>query len=734
MANATQITSGGTTYTVKDAEARSGISGFQKDAENMAEVDRTLFGNGYMYNFDNWRFHVNDYATGQIYPATVGATISFGSNASIRHFYIDVVAGEIYRVTLKKPDWLDGTSCIVFTDSNGVVISPIEQVNGVQVVIHHIVAVPDGATRMYIMSQDTGGANSGSTNVYKARMNGVVGNNNLAGTMVTGYWLGADISTRGGTNQNYRSISEVLEPGEYTLTFEVAVELIRVCIDGGFCDKTVMLAAGEPFTVRCLKSGNTGFSFIKQDSGVWNDEWVLLERTGVTLGHYTETAVDVELRKQALNGVQPLKIKTIGRNSLINGYWNGNNYTKSDNRLTTFNFIPVKKGDIAILKNDEIAIAFITFDSNKQFIKSTDYISVVYYSAGAVEARMHVFDCDGYVTYNMYNRVAGGSASISRNDYDNFVEIINFVDAQRLCTYMDTAMMCNMRAKYYNGRTINGQGGCVIGNKLYSFADGESQAGAINIVNLDTMENDGTGSHQLGHANSVDYFDAVDTLIAYGAEGTNKPTIVLYQHPDFSTTLELTDAGCVVIPLYNNSGFMNVSASVCFGESPQIAYFMEGCYTNAAQAANPVRNIYKILLGMGSNNLASEGYGTYISGKGDDEYNGTCKILKTYTGEIIPGVHCFANANSLWTPQDMKFDGYLFVGYGTAGNNNLKIQLDDHSDSYTVVNNYHFEVLATNGDIVPCEPELLALYGNKMVCGVSNRGSHANLLFTLDMR
>lgn len=675
---------------------------------------------------------IKSYDTGAINPAVIGSGISFGSQANIRHFYIEVNSGDMIRAKLRKPNYVDGTACVVFTDDNDVVVAYCEIVNGVMSVVKNMYGVPDGATRMYIMTQDISGTNTVNTSVEKAYPNGSTAKNNIAGSIMAGYWSDASLENRGGTSGKYRSVKQYLDAGEYTVTFGADVAIIRVCIDGTYCDQSINIAAGERYSFRCLKNGNTGISFVQLSGGsevTW-DSWVQIEKSGVTLGKHSTTAVDYELRKKEQNGEKQLTAKTIGKGDLLNGYWNGSTYTKSNTRLTTFNFVPVKKGDIAVILDKELAIAFAVFDENRSNVLTSAYVSPGYYASNAVEAEAYQFTVDGYVSFNAFNREEGSSASISRDDYGDVVCFISMAnEVEKYADYTSRAMMGNMRAKKRNA-TIQGQDGCIIGGKLYSFADGASSPGTISIIDIATMTNETPGSHQLGHANSVDYDEATDTLITFGFD--TYPTIVLYQNPAFSGTLRLTDAGCVVIPLHNSGGTLNESASVCFGEAPNIAYFMEGVYM-AGTTLNPERKIHKILLGMGTNNLSSEGYGTYISGKADNEYNGTCKIIKTYTGEIVPGVHCFANGNSLWTCQGMKFNGYLFVSYGTAGNNNMKIALNDAADTYRVVNNLHFEVLEPDGDVVPCEPEMLAIGNGKMYCGVTDRDTHDNYLYEIEI-
>jgi len=704
-----------------------------RNFENDRLLGTTLAETGYDFEQLNDETVIINWENGAIYPVTVGEQITFGTQVTMRHFYINVVTGDIVRARFRKPTITDGSACVVFTDGNDTVVDFCEIVNGVLTQVDNTYAVPEGAEKMYIMTQDTGGTNTDYTKIFKAYSKGYTEPNNIAGEILPGYWTSADLTTRDGTAQAYRSFKQNVSAGEYTISFGATVAIIRVCINGMYCDQTIELEENGTYSFRCMSDGTVGFSFVQKNgsSETAFNTWVQLEKTGDTLGKHSTTAIDLELRKAALNGPMPLIGKTIKAKDLINGYWSGETYIKSQNRLTTFNFVPVHKGDVVVFLEKDIAAAFVVFDSTLNVITSSPYVSHGYFADNAIEADAYYFNVDGYASFNIFDREAGSSSPVSPSDYDDvlmFIDTSNRVES--VTNYSGIAMLGNMKARKYNA-SIQGQDGTIIGNKLYSFGDGVSEPGTIDIIDLDTMENDGTGSHQLGHANSVDYDHATDTIITYGFNGTY-PTIVLYQHPDFSSVLMLSDPGCVSIPLHNSGGTMNGTAAVCFGESYNIAYFMEGVYTSGT-TQNPMRNIYKMLLGTGSNDLSVGGYGTFISGKSETEYNGTCKIIKKYTGEIIPGLHCFSNGNSLWTVQGMQFNGFLFVAYGTAGNNNLKIALNDSAEKYTVVGNYHFETLGSDGNIIPCEPEMLAFKNGKMYCGVQNRSSHDNYLYEIDM-
>ena len=316
--------------------------------------------------------------------------------------------------------------------------------------------------------------------------------------------------------------------------------------------------------------------------------------------------------------------------------------------------------------------------------------------------RMHFMMLSGTLNLNL---LGGCFSIISKTDERNTLAIEEYILDRKIQSRKPTQLPSSL---------INGQDGTFVNGKLWSFADGVS-VGNINVIDLETLTHT-TKTHNLGHANSVDYNPNVDCLMTFGSNGSNQPTIVLYKEPDTVTDLRLTDAKCTIINLYNISEHFNISGSVCWGEANCIAYFVTGVYEDSSYTPIDTRKIIKLLLGMGSNDLSGEGFGTFISGRSNTEYNGTCKILKTYYGEI-PYIDTKYGRANLETPQGMEYDKYLYLGYGTRGHNILKIALDDDSNSYRVVDNYYVNMYSYSGALLYFEPEMVALNGAHLFTG-----------------
>ncbi len=412
--------------------------------------------------------------------------------------------------------------------------------------------------------------------------------------------------------------------------------------------------------------------------------------------------------------------------NLTFGYVDKEGIKYHEERVCTVAMTPVKKGDVIAIDSEGIAMSVTEYDENKSFVSvsrylsksaNTQYRSGVYHIKHDGFARMHFLSIENRITLDS---VADGFRIIRTDDLQSNRIAIN--------KYTGNTVMVSRKPTLSDIR-INGQDGTFVGDRLWSFDDGTTGLGSIKIIDTDEgiLE---TRSHNLGHMNCVDYNGNNDSLITLGGSGWNRPELIIYRNPESSYKLLKTDENCCVIPLFNGGFSINSSGSVCWGESDCFAYFMTGFYANDADDVSPTVEIYKILLGMGDNDVSSSGYGTFKSGMAETEYNGTCRIIKTYYGVIINGIDTvFDSTKGIGTPQGMTFDGHLYVGWGTRGHNFLKIALDSDAERFTVVCNYMYHHYLYDGTEELYEPEMVAVKGNSIYCGsVTNDGK---TLFTI---
>ena len=207
---------------------------------------------------------------------------------------------------------------------------------------------------------------------------------------------------------------------------------------------------------------------------------------------------------------------------------------------------------------------------------------------------------------------------------------------------------------------LTSQGMVQVGSQLWvgnSSSDDHSTDTIGQIYRFDSKLNKvGRFVHNLGHLNSMDYNSDTDTLITSNTsdDATLLSEIILVQGinglqlDEAWPLINYNEPYVVKIPL----GVNNVGGGPIFGENKNIVYFMCGQYYGTYK-------IQKYYLGTGSNDLSATGIGTYISGKNDNEYNGTAKLLGEFYGPTMQ------------VGQDATyFNGNI---YGTFGRNTGKI-------------------------------------------------------------
>ena len=425
-----------------------------------------------------------------------------------------------------------------------------------------------------------------------------------------------------------------------------------------------------------------------------------------------------------------LRTTEVGTGVRLGSYLGANSWSTQTNRLSLTRLYPVKKGDIVRLNKGACAMNVWEMRGDGTTILESGWIRRDFTTNTMLRAMDYVikndcYMCANFVVYesNTYNASQVADITSRLSQYYGVITIIHGVNKDPMFNAFLPPTKINRKPISIRDDMPIKQDGCFIGDNLWMFTDGTS-TGVINIYDI-VSGTTTTKTHSLGHANCVTYSPVSDALCLYGSNGDDKPTIVLYQNPENASDLQLTDASCVVIPLYDNNSHMNVSASVCFGEDEQTVYFIDGPEFDASDLTGDwqtsVRrwpmSIYKIRLGMGTNDLSSGGFGTYTA-VGDDEYNGTGRIVATYTGRIDNGI--LQDSPYEWfVPQGVDFDGYIYLGYGVKNNTVVKILLDDDTLTYRAIDNYRYTRRNASYQIQPFEPELVALHGSRVYYGGS---------------
>ena len=183
------------------------------------------------------------------------------------------------------------------------------------------------------------------------------------------------------------------------------------------------------------------------------------------------------------------------------------------------------------------------------------------------------------------------------------------------------------------------QGACTVGDKFVGFnasADDHATTGNYFVCDVFDFSTIQTYSHNLGHSASADYNVKTDTMMVGNGTVSADVLPTMYLVSDMQNTIAqgsdilVNSANVTSIDLTTIGGSGLVC---CFGESECIAYAITGTTTG--------KNFFKLLLGMGTNNMLSlypeDSYGTFISGKANTEYNGTAHVLKRIAATNVTG-------------------------------------------------------------------------------------------------
>lgn len=247
------------------------------------------------------------------------------------------------------------------------------------------------------------------------------------------------------------------------------------------------------------------------------------------------------------------------------------------------------------------------------------------------------------------------------------------------------------------------QGACCVGNNIVGFLSSVGdQRGQMNIINKEDFVRTKVVYHYFGHCNTCDYHEDTDTLVTtrYFDEANPDEVQGIYLVKDFVTKLEGSEIGDIGILISGLTFVQGSLMAACYGESSDILYL---CSFVRPFNTNGERYFYKVIMGKGANDLStvSDGYGTFISGCGDNEYNGTLKLIGTWQGYWLGEI------------QGLKYiNGFLIVSTDLYVDSVLtpyicKVRLEDNGDAKLIAN--HWIPALSNGNYIKGESEDLAI-------------------------
>lgn len=401
-------------------------------------------------------------------------------------------------------------------------------------------------------------------------------------------------------------------------------------------------------------------------------------------------------------------------NDFIHGYLDANGAIQShSNYIVSPKYYKVNKGDI--VRCNYTGIIFQVVNYNSSLVKvggTTEWLmkqNTNPYSAGE-----YIVQNDGYIRPQM--SLYDTSTVTDINTYGDGIIIIHRVpeknnrDALRDIKWITPTN--NVRArKIRENQDRNAQGGVVINGYLWQSTDDYGGSTAIEKINIETGASVKFLTHNLGHMNSLDYNEKTDTLLT--SNGANLLLIENFSVIAEGATIQSSD----VITIPTDKADM----SWCFGEDEYTVYAVSGNKTTGTIT----NTIYKYELGFSTNDLSGSGVGTYVA---SSSYNGTALLLKTYTGEYREDADGRFYGNSAGYAQDVKYDGYLYLAYGTAGFNVFVIDVNDSTGEFYAVGNYQWEYRDTDYSVIKCETETCAINGNKLIVTYRNYTANKSVM------
>jgi hypothetical protein len=255
----------------------------------------------------------------------------------------------------------------------------------------------------------------------------------------------------------------------------------------------------------------------------------------------------------------------------------------------------------------------------------------------------------------------------------------------------------------------------------------------IEVYDKNTFTKKGSMTHNLGHCATASYSPTWDLMMTANGESdknvlprldflSNASTYPLGSNIVYGTPNVLS------IEFFVNDGGGNVTKEIggsglvaCFGEEPYVIYMIP--YEHWSY-----RRIIKVLLGTGANDFSDPTgtdltkWGTFISGKGENELNGTAKVVQIFTGA------------QYGTSQGMTYhDGKIFYGVSTAPDQCkvLEVVLLENG-KFKCLKTYKYPSINKDGTYTWKETEGTAILdGRYLINGVRTATTESLVIFPL---
>ena len=217
------------------------------------------------------------------------------------------------------------------------------------------------------------------------------------------------------------------------------------------------------------------------------------------------------------------------------------------------------------------------------------------------------------------------------------------------------------------------------GDKIWGFSPSDNNEAGVgygfeySFDELGQRSQTNSFSHNLGHMNTSNYCQQRDSLLFSGGSKELEGIFLLEKFSEKALNASIDISETINYPL---TDVLANPGQPIWGPS-------NNGYHNLIYLMVPrdgVLDIVLAILGIGANDLSllENGGGTFIVGKTDDEFNGTIRLLKTYTNNepFDKDIDVIQDA--------YYFNGKIITANGHDGIQHWTIELNEATDTYTV--------------------------------------------------
>ena len=278
----------------------------------------------------------------------------------------------------------------------------------------------------------------------------------------------------------------------------------------------------------------------------------------------------------------------------------------------------------------------------------------------------------------------------------------------------------------------------VVGSNLWIF-DKSDESHALKggtIRRLSDLSYLGAFRHNISHAATANYFPGTDTAMIgnggdVGAEGPRIdlfPAFSRYGVGSFLDWFNPASTPRISIPLFvkkpDGTALRSVFPSNPFGGRGN-SVWVDARNIVVFGLAGTGLTATTVRLGMGGEDLSPDGFGTFLPGRGANEYNGTARAVRTYTSALVG-----TSQGADWR------NGRLYVGWTNAAVGRrvtevLELELDA-SGSIRLVTDFVHLTRRADGSTIRFETQGVTFKGTELIVASINVDTEYHSIYRFD--